>query len=65
LQSSGASRRGDADSHLKLARKDKAPSTMIFFAAAAFPIVPKTLYGAGGGFAIGRLGLSINIKGLR
>jgi hypothetical protein len=37
---------------------------MIFFAAAAFPIVPKRSM-VPGGFAIGRLGLSINIKGLR
>jgi hypothetical protein len=39
-------RREIADLHPKLARKDKAPRTMIFFAVAAFPIVPKTLYGA-------------------
>jgi hypothetical protein len=46
LQTSGDQRRGNAESHLKLARKDRVPRTMIFFAVAVFPIVPKTLYGA-------------------
>jgi hypothetical protein len=34
-------RREIADLHPKLARKDKAPRTMIFFAVAAFPMSRK------------------------
>jgi hypothetical protein len=47
----------------KLARQDKAPHSMIFFAERHFPLSRKRFM-VRPGFAIGRLGLSINIKGL-